>query len=351
MKFCTDILFILKRRLPHYSTNQFSSGLANSISMLVKMLRANSVDAIAREVVDNNAIDSLVSLYKPRVVVIEALWVVPEKLALLKRLHPNTQWVVRLHSKIPFIAGEGMAMTWIAKMAMLWPQVELAANNRVMQGDMETLYKKPILYLPNHYDVEILRTGQRCGDNMINVSCFGAIRPLKNQLLQAVAAILYADNENKKLRFHINATRIEGLGCSILKNIRALFPSSSRHQLVEHGWLGHEQFKELIRHEIDIGLQVSYSETYNIVAADHVDCRVPVVVSSEIDFVDPSFVADPNSVTSIISKIRLAMRSANGTRKNARRLQRANESAVFAWKTMMEHHLDHDLHGPEIQET
>lgn len=328
------MLFILKQRSLHYSNSALSSGLANSIKMLVNMLRNNSVDARAVEVVDNNRIDALVHRYRPRVVVIEALWVVPEKMALLRRLHPRVQWIVRLHSKLPFIASEGMAMQWITELAQMHPQVELAANSAAMCHDLRVVLHTPVAYLPNHYDVELEYGGSSpsSGGREINVSCFGAIRPLKNQLLQAVAAIRYADETYQNLRFHINSTRVEGSAQSVLKNIKALFDSLSRHELVEHPWMDHDHFKAVIRNEIDLGLQVSYSETYNIVTADHIDCGVPVVVSDEILFVDPAFVADPNSVPSIVCAMGRALSSCVGKRRNTRLLQQSNEDARAAWE-------------------
>ena len=331
-QFRSDILFILKKRSQHYGGAALSSGLANSIEMLVKMLRYNSIDALAKEVIDNNCIDRLVSLCRPRVVVIEALWVVPEKLALLKKLHPKTQWVVRLHSKLPFLAGEGIAIEWIKAMTEAYPAVEVAANNRAMQQDLARLTGRPIRYLPNHYAIELRRPIRRTDKTAVNVSCFGAIRPLKNQLIQAVAAIAYADAIGQKLRFHINATRVEGNGNSALRNIQALFVDSRRHELVEHEWLAHSDFKRMICTEIDLGLQTSYTESFNIVAADHIDCAVPVVVSDEVTFVDSSFVADPNSVLSIMRTMDRALRSQTGPRRNARLLQEANDASESVWK-------------------
>ena len=39
-------------------------------------------------------------------------WLV-SKFEVLQKLHPNVKWIVRLHSEIPFIANEGIAMDWI----------------------------------------------------------------------------------------------------------------------------------------------------------------------------------------------------------------------------------------------
>jgi hypothetical protein len=68
----------------------------------------------------------------------------------------------------------------------------------------------------------------------INIGCFGAIRPMKNHLMQAVAAIEFAEKNNLILRFHINAGRIESNGSNSLKNVKSLFGHIPKHHLIEH---------------------------------------------------------------------------------------------------------------------
>jgi hypothetical protein len=51
--------------------------------------------------------------------------------------------------------------------------------------------------------------------------------------------------------------------------------------MIEHSWMPHDEFKALGA-TMDLGLQVSFTETFNIVAADLADENVPVVVSTEI---------------------------------------------------------------------
>ena len=102
--------------------------------------------------------------------------------------------------------------------------------------------------------------------NVLNIGCFGAIRPLKNQLYQAVAAIEFANSINKKLHFHVNIARVENNGDPVLKNLRNLFINNPKHKLVEHSWLTHEDFINLVR-KMDIGLQVSFTETFSPKAA------------------------------------------------------------------------------------
>jgi len=137
----------------------------------------------------------------------------------------------------------------------------------------------------------------------INIAVFGAIRPLKNHLIQAISAIQFANEEGLKLYFHINGTRIENNGDPVLKNLRELFEGQEKHELVEHCWMEHDKFVELLQ-SMDICMQVSFSETYNIVTADAVNGLVPVVVSPELRWVFGLFKANPVDSNNIVSKLR-----------------------------------------------
>jgi len=137
----------------------------------------------------------------------------------------------------------------------------------------------------------------------IDIAVFGAVRPLKNHLTQAIAAIRFAEEKGKHMRFHINVTRIENNGDPVLKNLRQLFENSD-HELVEHKWLDHDQFLDLIS-TMDMCLQVSFSETFNIVTADAVSMNVPVVVSPEITWISRLFKAKPTDPDHILKKMKL----------------------------------------------
>ena len=59
---------------------------------------------------------------------------------------------------------------------------------------------------------------------------------------------------------------------------------------------------------MDVCLQVSFSETFNIVTADAVSCGVPVVVSKEISWVASKYFADPTNAADITAKIEEAIK-------------------------------------------
>jgi hypothetical protein len=314
----SKVLFICKRREDYnddssYSHEGVSTGLLNSARFVSDMLSKNGIESKISIVQDNNCIDREVTAFKPTHVIIEALWVVPEKFEILTKLHPNVKWIVRYHSEIPFVATEGIAMNWLFKF-IDHDNVAVSGNSTSIQSELKFLIghhfnisgkalDEKVIFLPNYYDCSKLSSVKKQSQNdYVSVGCFGAIRPLKNHLLQAITAIRFAERIGKKLHFHINSGRVEGNGDPVLKNLRELFSrlKSNGHQLIEHQWMPHDQFMEMLKAEIDIGVQISFSETFNIVAADMVAAGIPIVTSDEVKWSSFLFNADPASSASML---------------------------------------------------
>jgi hypothetical protein len=319
------VLFILKQRPggPYgswsYSEDGKSlpSGLSVSAGQIVDMLNINGIETKLVQVIDNNDIDREVSLFKPSHVIIEAFWVVPQKFEILRKLHPNVCWVIRNHSKLEFLSHEGGMIGWAID--YLRADLLLACNSHDTVADFKSLEpgsEDNVIYLGNYYKTPPLKHGvctltwqrwlrklgivaeTRVPDEW-RVGCFGAIRPLKNHLNQAVAAIIAANDLGVKLRFFINATRQEGeRASSILNSLRALFARETEHELIELGWLGHYEFLNVIG-TMDVVMQVSNSETFNIVAADAVVRGVPVITSPEVPWIAEEFTADATDIPAI----------------------------------------------------
>ena len=302
-----SVLFITKKGQEYsdsYGVAYTSSGLLNSAKFVVDMLKTHDVNAALVTVNDNNDIDREVAKYNPDVVIIEALWVVPEKLSILTRLHPNVKWVVRVHSEVPFLAQEGIAIQWLFDY-LKQDNVYVSFNSlRALHDFMRVSWSNRLLYLPNYFPVK-KEVHKDIKSGIINIGCFGAIRPLKNQLIQALSAIRFADLESKILRFHMNTARVEG-GHEVLKNIRALFANTG-HILVEHGWLHHHRFQHLLSH-MDLSMCVSFSETFCLVAADSVSMRVPLVCSPEVHWSSKLSQAEPTSMDSIVDAMYRVLR-------------------------------------------
>lgn len=336
------VLFICKQRPASYGA---SYGLLNSCRFLCNALHKMGIEAKMVEVIDNNSIDREVHQYKPTHVFIEALWVVPEKFDVLIALYPNVNWYVRLHSNTPFIANEGMAIDWIQKYKSLqnkYYQFHIAPNSLRMVNDLKQSLNISSDYAPNIYvphegdDGYNHKTPFDKHPNVLDIGCFGAIRPLKNQLIQAMAAIAFANELNTELHFHINDSRVENRGEAVHRNIVALF-NGSKHKLVTHGWMLHTNFLHLIR-KMDFGLQVSFSETFNIVAADFVHQKVPIIGSPEIEWMSGLYQANPTDIDNIIHHLWLAKlgKKISLHSLNNVGLDKYNFRAMQVWKELLQ---------------
>lgn len=302
------VLFICKKNEIYggLSYCRRSSGLWNSARYTVEALNHAGVLADLVEVTDNNDIDAVVTKFKPDKVVIEALWVVPEKFDVLMNLHPKVQWFIHMHSNIPFLALEGIAMSWLAGSA--YRGVKVIANSKEAFEALKPLIESKLIWLPNCYETRHRPSVEKSPGRVLDVACFGAIRPLKNQLIQALAALKYARSEKKRLRFHINATRCETGGDPILKNLIQLFSINCRDaDLVCHPWYEPEDLKKVLR-DMDIGMQVSLSETFNVVTADYVSAGLPVAVSDEVSWVSKYSTCNPSDINSIVDCMDTAWR-------------------------------------------
>lgn len=317
-------LFIVKKSYHYEGEQQVSSGLRTSARFIVDMLCAQGYNAKLVEAIDGNSIDRLVAENGPSRVVIEAIWVTPQKMAELQRLWPDVSWTVRVHSEIAFLSNEGNAIAWLA--AYVNQGIEVAFNSEQAGEDFSFVFG--VGYLPNYYPRRNPRV-KSPASGTVNVGCFGAIRPLKNQLIQAFAAIAYADKNEKNLVFHVNGSRIEQSGSSNLRNIEALF-SASGHTLVLHPWMRHEDFLRLVA-VMDICMAVSLSETFCITAADAVSLSVPLVGSKAISWLPSESQAPVDSVAGIAETME-GITSHHAVERNLHALDKFSKKSVLAWR-------------------
>jgi len=325
------ILFICKDR-GSYKNGKF--GLWNSAKLVINAIK-DEHEAKLVSVVDGNAIDKEVYGYKPDLVVIEAIWVTAEKLDELRKLYPKIEWMIRVHSKASFLANEGVAFQWINKYVKI-PNVIVSTNNEEFNKDMVAV-GYPVVYLPNIYTIEyaLIKSKSKYDNNVINIGCFGALRPMKNQVHQAIAAIRFADSIGKKLKFHINHAA-EGGQENVLKNLRAIFDyQDNKHELVEHEWMAHDEFCQVVSN-MDIGMQVSLTESFNIVSADFVFANVPIVVSKEIKFINSIFKCH-NDTEEMIRALYIAYygKAINLHYLNKTLLRKHNVDSIKLWRKFL----------------
>lgn len=325
------VLFILKWRVVPYdgcswgwmdpgtpvdpSAKLLSHGLNNSCRFVVDMLNEAGVDAKLVQVAEDNDIWKEIVAYEPDLVVIEAYWMRPKKLVDLAERFPGLKIVIRGHSSTPFLADDTIGFPWAIEYLQLGGTVAQndprhADEMRFLAEDLfdmdaeEARHRVP--FLPNYYPVEHHhRFAEPAGhrhEDAVDVGCFGAVRSFKNHVGQAIASRMFAERIGRRLRFHINGDRLERGGQAASKALDAIFEHGDA-ELIRHDWIPvHSEFLALVR-SMDLVTQVSFAETFCIVAADAASQDVPLVTSPEVPWGSPLFRADPVDVRAIAHKM------------------------------------------------
>lgn len=336
------ILFILKERF--YSKNTNSYGLINSSRQVAAFLESIGYECKVVQVIDANFIDKEIFEYKPDVVIIEALWVTGAKLKELIEIkrYKHIKWIVRVHSDIGFLAAETWAIKYINDYILLnKDNLFISMNNYTFNNHISEALNYEFVYLPNIITIKHHKYHKQSYKNHIDVGCFGSLRILKNQCYQALCAMDMADRLGKRLKFHITVDvgmNENNSRYPVLMNLREIF-KNSYHQLVEHEWLENSEFHKLIK-EMDIGMQVSYTESFNIVTADFVNANIPIVVSDSIKWMPFLLKTSTVEYEKTIKKLIFTYKW-----RNSRVIQwwmkhnliKYNNSAKFVWFHFMKH--------------
>lgn len=316
-----SVLLIEKtnHRFKRLTKTRQTSGLTVCLDMI-----ADSIDGVTKISVDQTAqIDLAIQRFKPQKIIFQAIWITHDEIVRLQTKYPRKKFYVHLHSNIPFLSVEGYAFDKINEARKL--NLGLICNDRRAAMALDGIH------LPNVYNAEFMGIVPKEPKDHIDVVCAGSLRPMKNQVIQAIAAINYAKASKKKLNFHMNIERSEG-GNEILSNLKALFRAHPEHSLLSVPWLEHRDFIKFLT-KMDVGLQVSMSESFNIVAADYVAAGLPMVVSDEISWASNEIKAKTGDADSILWKMVVADRYVGQNRQG---LEAFNSHAKGLWKQFVE---------------
>lgn len=215
---------------------------------------------------------------------------------------PSTHFTVRCHSQIGFLQVEAGAVKLFREIMALQESMlnlSLSANNIRFCKFVEEEYNTRCICLPNLYHMNRVsrKRFRPFSDGDIRISSFGAIRLMKNHATAAAAAMMIATRVGADLEFHLSTERVEN-GRGVLEAIRNMFAGLPTAKLVEVPW---KPWPEFCKHvgAMDLTLQVSTSETFNIVTADSIAAGVPSVVSSAIDWAPKGWMANVDDADDI----------------------------------------------------
>jgi hypothetical protein len=281
-------------------------------------------------------------------VVVSAPWIpILDWQSILQKWH-RIHFAVNVHSNIGFLQADSNGVANMAGCVALeksYPNFRLSANNRTFGKWINDTHACPCQYLPNLYYLHELsgrsrpmfgNTGPGAGGTL-QIGCFGAIRPLKNGMSAAAAAIQVARSMRCKLEFWVSNGRAEGGGEGVLRAMQQLFPSGPNPQerIIRSTWAPWPEFRATIG-SMHLLMQPSYTESFNMVTADGIAEGVPSVVSSAIDWVPSHWMADADDVAEIARVGRYLLTDPHAAAEGREALENYVQDGIMAWKRYLE---------------
>jgi glycosyltransferase involved in cell wall biosynthesis len=313
-------------------------GLGVSALKNAEYLRHHGYDAhvfAAKHIVD---IVDAIRKHELTHVVIAAPWLSALDVDTMVRHFRHVQFGIVSHSNIGFLQADPGALKLLRQYALIAEEVcnlKIGGNSFVFAHWFQEVYGGQLLVLPNLYQLEESKERHQC-DDVIRIGSFGAIRPQKNVMTSAAAAVLLARRTGRQVEFHVSTGREDGGGNMILNAIRQMLTQVQGIELVERHWSDWREFKRIVR-SMDILFQMSYTESFNMVTADGVNEGVPTVTSDAIVWVPDEWKAKADDVYSVLSVAeRLLAHREEEVEKGRKALRHHNQIGFQFWKEFLQ---------------
>ncbi len=262
-------------------------------------------------------------------VVISAPWLSVYDLINLIENFKNTQFVILSHSNVGFLQAdpEGvMLLRQYHELAETHRNLKVGGNSEKFVKWMQEAYGHDSILLPNLYPLPDNPKDKRWdGKSPLKIGAFGAVRPYKNFMTAAGAAIVIHRFLNVPVELHMS-TGGEG---GTTEAIEQMCANVHGVTLIKHEWQFWDKFIQLVS-KMDLLLQVSYTESFNLITADGIAVGVPSVVSTAIEWAPQTWKADSDNV---IDVARVGLRLLRGQNRDDGfiALQEHNEWGLSFW--------------------
>lgn len=262
-------------------------------------------------------------------VAISAPWLTLHDLKALVQHFRSIKFVVICHSNVGFLQADPGGIELLRKYAQLsrkLTNLHVAGNSPNFVDWFTTAYREQCLLLPNLYLVKRQKS-KRWRKDVLRIGALGAIRPEKNLMTAAGAAVAMRAQLNIPVELHMS-TGGENCRCMTLSSIEQMVADLPNFKLVRHHWNFWDQFIKLIG-KMDLVIQVSYTESFNMVTADAISQRVPVVVSPPIYWAPRRWKANPDDAIDVARVGRRLLRYDQGYRGADALLKHDADSSRF----------------------
>lgn len=274
-------------------------------------------------------------------VVISAPWIPTDELAKIAHHYPDTEFVVVSHSNVGFLHADPRAIALLrsgAELSHSLPSFHIAANSHKFRLWWEATYQTPMLELQNMYPFAFVRHKPRWDGGRLRIGCFGAIRPFKNVLTAAAAALETGVRlRSSDLEFWMSDGRAEGGGGSIVAAVHQMYKDVPRAKVVQQNWQSWPQFLTTVG-SMDLLMQPSYTESFNMVTADGISRGVASVIGEAIGWAPSNWVASTDSASDIANKAVALLHDPCAVDQGVDALIRHNNNSLHDWESFLRLH-------------
>ena len=230
-------------------------------------------------------------------VVISAPWLSVHDLRALLIHFPDIKFVVLSHSNVGFLQADPGGVYLLReyhKLAREFPNFKVGGNSKKFVDWLEQAYGEDVILLPNLYPA--CDPIEKCWHGgIIKIGAFGAVRPEKNFMTAAAAAVAIQAQLGVPVELHMS-TGGEGDRGLTAPAIDQMCEGNVK--VIRHPWMFWDGFIQLVA-SMDLLIQVSYTESFNMVTADGISVGVPSVVSPAIYWAPPSWKAEPDDALNV----------------------------------------------------
>lgn len=296
----------------------------------VRAFAINCVEDLRRFIRDNPALTH---------VVISAAWLPVLDVGQLAASHPHIEFAVNIHSNVGFLQADSNGVLLLGQYVHLQKELlnfRVSGNNVEFTDWLREVYVIDALYLPNLYNLDSTVPINRplYNGGQVRIGAFGAARPLKNFLTAAGAAVAISKELRVPVEFWMNGGRPDG-GSSIERAIRILIRGQHGVTLRILNWSAWPMFLELLE-TLHLMIQVSYTESFNMVTADGISRGVPSVVSSAIGWVPERWIAKADDPLDVARVGRSLITDPHAIVDGVHALERHNQKGFYEWLNFLE---------------
>jgi hypothetical protein len=311
-----------------------STGLNVAGHATAKVLREYGIDVSVFPVRHNidlvHAIDSYNETHKEHLtdVVISAPWLSKFDMEALLKNFKDIRFVVLSHSNVGFLQADVQGVELIRQYIGLqrkYPNLRVGGNSEKFVHWLREAFDPKAVLLPNLYPFTP-RPSKRWIGPILKIGAFGAPRPYKNFMTAAAATVVMQRTLGCSVEFHMNQGG-EAEGYETDKAIEQLFRGTSI-KLIKHSWSYWNEFIKIVG-SMDVLMQPSFTESFNMIAADGISRGVSSVVSSAINWAPEDWKADSDNALSVAHIALRLLSSVDWSGSDALMLH--NEKSIQHW--------------------